>query len=85
MLVGPQGMAVLEDVALLEYVWPYWRKCSTVEAGFEVSYAQATPSVEHSLLLLLVDQDVDLSDSSPAPCLPSCCHACCQADNGLIL
>ena len=53
MLVGPQGMAVLEDVALLEYVWPYWRKCITVEAGFEVSYAQATPSVAPSHLYYL--------------------------------
>jgi hypothetical protein len=26
-------------------------------------------------LLLLSDQDVDLSAPSPAPCLPACCHA----------
>ena len=33
-----------------------------MEVGFEVSYAQATPSVTHSLLLLLPsDQDVELS------------------------
>ena len=71
MLVGPQGMALLEGVALLEYVWPYWRKCITVEAGFEVSYAQATPSVAQSLLLLLMNQDVELSNPSPAPSLPT--------------
>ena len=33
-------------VALLEWVWPCWRKCVTVGAGFEVSYVQAMPSVE---------------------------------------
>jgi hypothetical protein len=27
-------------------VWPYWRKCVTVGAGFEVSCAGALPSVE---------------------------------------
>jgi hypothetical protein len=42
-------------------------------AGFVVSYAQAMHSVTHSLLLLPVDQDVDLSAPS-APCLPTPCH-----------
>ena len=42
--------------------------------GFEVSDAQATPSVAHSLLLLEVDQDVELSVPFLAPCLPACCH-----------
>jgi hypothetical protein len=36
---------------------------------FEVSYAQATPSVADSLLLLPADQDVELSVPFPAPCL----------------
>jgi hypothetical protein len=26
-------------VALLEWVWSFWRKCVTVEVGFEVSCA----------------------------------------------
>jgi hypothetical protein len=36
-----------------------WKKYVTVRVGFEVSYAQAIPSVAHSLLLY-VDQDVEL-------------------------
>ena len=34
--------------------------------GIEVLYAQTTPSVAHSPLLLPVDQDVELSAPSPA-------------------
>jgi hypothetical protein len=30
---------------------------------------------------LPADQDVELSVSSPAPCLPGCCHVSCQDDN----
>ena len=36
---------------------------------FDVSYAQAIPSVAHNLLLP-VDLDVELS-APPAPCLPA--------------
>ena len=39
--------------------------------GFEVLYAQAMPSVAHSLLLLPVDQDVELSAPSLVPSLPT--------------
>ena len=67
-MLGSQGMALLGGVALLEWVWPCWRKCVTVEVGFEVSYAQAMPSVTHSLLLLPADQDTELL-AFPAPCL----------------
>ena len=49
-------------VALLVEVCP-------VEAGFEVTYAQAVPSMVHSFLLLLGDQVVELSAPSPASCL----------------
>ena len=45
-MLGPWGVALLGGVALSEWVWPCWRKCVTVGAGFEVSYAQALPSVE---------------------------------------
>jgi hypothetical protein len=43
--------------------------------GGEVSYAQALPSVEHRLLLLPVNQDVDPSSSNTMsactlPCFP---------------
>ena len=38
---------------------------SLLEAVFEVSYAQAMPSVTHSLLLP-ADQDVELTAPSPS-------------------
>ena len=41
--------------------WPLWKKCVTVGTGFEVSHAQAMPSVAHSLLLLPACPDVELS------------------------
>jgi hypothetical protein len=63
-ILGPI-VALLGGVALLEEV-RHW-------GGFEVSYSQAVPSVAHSLLLLPVDWDVELS-APPAPCLPGCCH-----------
>jgi hypothetical protein len=73
-----QGMALLKCVTLLEEV------CHR-EVGFEVYiYAQALPSVDHSLLLLLVDQDVKVS-ALPVSCLPACCHASCLDGNGLNL
>ena len=56
-----------------------------MEVGFEVSYAQATPSVEQSPLLPLVNQDVELLAPSLAPYLPACCHASHHDDNGLNL
>jgi hypothetical protein len=37
----------------------------------------------YSPLLLPVDQDVELSAPSPAPCLPADCHASQHDDNGL--
>ena len=55
----PKGIALLGGMALLEYIWPSWRKYVTVGVGFEVSYAQATSS-ETMHLLLPPDQDVAL-------------------------
>ena len=49
--------------------------------GFEVSKAQARPSV--TLVLLSVDQDVKLSATSSAPYLSLCHHAPHHDDNGL--
>jgi hypothetical protein len=49
--------------------------------GFEVSEAQARPGV--TFFQLLADLDAKLSDTSPAPCLPECCHASCHNTNGL--
>jgi hypothetical protein len=52
--------------------------------GFKVSEAQARPSGLVSSLLP-VDQDVELSTPSPAPCLSACLHTSCHDDNGLNL
>lgn len=46
-------VALLGGVALLAWLKPYWRECVTVEAGFEVSYAQVTSSVSVHFLLPL--------------------------------
>ena len=46
-------------------------------------YVKTTPRVAHSLVLLLVDQDVELFASPPALCLPACCHALHHDDNEL--
>ena len=53
-------------------MWPYWGKHVTMETDFEVLYAQARPS--NSLLLLPPNQDVKISCSSLASCLPECYH-----------
>jgi hypothetical protein len=52
---------------------------------FEVSDAQAMPSVAHSLLLLPADKDVELSAPFPAPYLPAHCHVSCHDDDRLSL
>jgi hypothetical protein len=54
-----------------------------VGTAFEVSYAQAMPSVAPSLLLMPADQVVELSASSLAPCLVSCVQVAHHDDNGL--
>ena len=45
-----KGVVLLGDVTLLEYLWPYRKKCVTVGVGFEVSFAQALLRVMHSSL-----------------------------------
>ena len=82
-MLGPQGVALLGVVALVECVVFSVQVC-TVEEGFVVLYAQAMLSVAHSLLLP-ADQDVELSAPSPAPCLPAYCHASNHDDNKLNL
>ena len=59
--------------------------CVVVEVGFEDIHALATPSETNSLLLLPGDQDVELSTSSPGPCLPRHCLASPHDSNGLNL
>jgi hypothetical protein len=53
----------------------------TVGLGFETILLAAWEIVFWSLL----EQDVEHSASSPAPCLSPCCHASCHDDNGLNL
>ena len=53
--------------------------------GFEVSEAQVRPSVARILFLLPADSDVELSATSPAPCLPVCHHAFHHDNNELSL
>ena len=52
-MVGPYGGVLLGGVALLKWVFSYWRKGVAVEAGFDVSYVQATPRVGCSPLVSL--------------------------------
>jgi hypothetical protein len=54
-----------------------------LEVDFEVSKAQARPSV--SLFLLPTDPDVELSATSPTSCVPACHHVSHHNDNGLNL
>jgi hypothetical protein len=53
-----------------------------VEVGFEATYAQAVPTVAYSLLLPM-EQIVELSARSLAPCMPACHHVSCHDDNGV--
>jgi hypothetical protein len=53
----------------------------SLSVGFEVSDAQATPSV--SLFLMSADQNVELSATSPMQCLPASHHVSCHDDNRL--
>jgi hypothetical protein len=66
-------------VALLEWVWPCWRKCVTVWVG-NVILLLAAWLIDFWLPL---EQDVELS-ASPMPCLPGHCHASHHDDDGLI-
>ena len=52
--------------------------------GFEVSEVQARASVSQSLPAA-AGPDVELSATSPAPCLPACHHASYHDDNGVNL
>lgn len=43
---GRQTDISLQELMLLEQVWPCWVKCVTVRADFEGSYARSTPIVD---------------------------------------
>ena len=72
------GSGTIRGIALLEEVY----HCG---GRFEVSYAQVTPIMRTVHFLFPVDQDVELSTTSPEPCLPACCLASCLDDNVLNL
>lgn len=44
-------MALLGGVALLEWIWLYWRKCASVGVSLEISYAQNTVQCPIQLLI----------------------------------
>jgi hypothetical protein len=68
-------MALLAEVCHWRWGWGWALRSSMLKLC----------SVWHSLSLLPVDQYVEVSASSLAPCLPGCCHASCHDDNGLNL
>ena len=68
-LEGLGGMALLEEVLYL---------------GWALRFQNPMPGpVSLSLFLLPVDQDKELSATSPAPCVPAACPVPCQDDYGL--
>jgi hypothetical protein len=71
-------MALLGGVALLEEM-SLWRW------ALRVSYAQAALSVTHSLSWLPLNQAIELSAHSPAPCLLVHCHVSRHDGNELDL
>ena len=68
----PKEVALLGCVALLARLRPYWRECVTVEAGFEVSYAQVTFSVSVHFLLAWDQYARTLSNSTMSACMLPC-------------
>ena len=73
-MLGPQEVALLGGVALLEEVCHF--------EGFDVSDAQARHSVAFTSAM---DQNVELSVFSPAPYLPAHHCAFCHGHSGLNL
>ena len=53
-MVGPHEVALSGGVTFLEWVWPYWSNCVTMQSGFEVSYAQIGPSLAVSFCCLWI-------------------------------
>jgi len=70
-------------------MWLCWSRYGLIRGsvslgtGLESPEALARPSSSLSLPATM-DPDVELSATSPAPCLPECHHASCHDDNGLI-
>lgn len=83
-MLGHQRVALLERIRKCDLVGgvAFGRPASR-RVGFEVSRTQARP--RDSLFLLSAGEGVDLSATSPADCLPVCCHAPYHNSNGLNL
>lgn len=56
-----------------------------MRVGFEVSYTQATLSIDTVHFMLPTDQDAEFSALFPAPGMPACHHVSYLDDNGLNL
>jgi hypothetical protein len=78
-MLGPYWVALLGGVALLEYVWPWWTKCVTVEGLRCSSNAHCGTQSPYAIC---DSRCVTLSFFSWTM-LPACCHAFCHDDNGL--
>ena len=84
-------MASIEGVALLEWAWPCWSGCGLgvgVVLLKKVCHCEAeTGALRFQKLKAVfpmpVDPDVELSATSPAPCLPTYHHAPHHDNNGL--
>jgi hypothetical protein len=77
---GPQRVVLLGGMILLEEV------CHGGGGGWALSSQNLKPGpVAHLFFLLPAHPDVEVSATSLAPCLPVCCHASCQDNNGLNL
>ena len=53
--------------------------------GWALGFQKLKPGPAISLFLLSAHPDIELSANFPAPCVPECCHASCQDNNGLNL
>jgi hypothetical protein len=71
-------MATIDSEALLE-AWPSWSWCGHVRTGVSQRklwvFRCSRLDKCHFLFLLPDNQDVEVSATSPAPCLPACHHA----------
>jgi hypothetical protein len=72
-----QGVALLEGVSFLEYVWLCWRKYVTLRVGFETLLLVTWKTV---CSWLSFDEDVKFSEL-PAPYLLAQYHASFLDDN----
>jgi hypothetical protein len=83
-MLEPQGMTLLGGVALSEKVYHGGRGAlSSLSLYIYIFFFKSEQS--QSIPWQQSDQDVELSASSIAPCLPACCHAACCDVNGLNL